>query len=83
MAEDCGDSQRELAQLWKKARKDGCMPPWEQAKVSGLKEARPIALHSRSKAARTEPTKFVRLQKASAANGCRLHRLEDLKASVE
>ena len=43
----------------------------------------PIALHSRSKAAKTEPKKFVRLQKASTASGCRLFRLEDLKAFVE
>ena len=28
--------QRELAQLWKRARKDGCMPPWQQAKVEPL-----------------------------------------------
>lgn len=39
MAEDFESDQRELAQLWKKARKDGCMPPWQQAKVFGLKEA--------------------------------------------
>ena len=39
MAEDFESDQRELAQLWKKARKDGCMSPWQQAKVFGLKEA--------------------------------------------
>ena len=32
------DEQRELSQLWKKAR-TGCMTPWQQAKVYGLKEA--------------------------------------------
>ena len=37
MAHD--DEQQELAQLWKKARKDGCMSPWQQAKAFGLKEA--------------------------------------------
>ena len=39
MAEDFECEQRELAQLWKKARKDGCMPPWQQAKVFGLRES--------------------------------------------
>ena len=39
MAEDFESDQTELAQLWKKARKDGCMSPWQQAKVFGLKEA--------------------------------------------
>ena len=39
MAGDFETEQRELAQLWKKARKDGCMSPWQQAKVFGLKEA--------------------------------------------
>ena len=39
MAEEFDHDQRELAQLWKRARKDGCMPPWQQAKVFGLKEA--------------------------------------------
>ena len=39
MAEDFESEQTELAQLWKKARKDGCMSPWQQAKVFGLKEA--------------------------------------------
>ena len=43
----------------------------------------PIALHSRSNAANTEPTKIVRLQKASTAHGCRLFRLEDLKEFVK
>ena len=37
MADAFGDEQQELAQLWKKARKDGCMSPWQQAKASGLK----------------------------------------------
>ena len=39
MAEDFESNQQELSQLWKKARQDGCMPPWQQAKVFGLKEA--------------------------------------------
>ena len=39
MAEEFDTEQRELSQLWKKARKDGCMAPWQQAKVFGLKEA--------------------------------------------
>ena len=39
MADAFDNEQRELSQLWKKARKDGCLPPWEQAKVFGLKEA--------------------------------------------
>ena len=39
MADDFEDEQQELAQLWKKARKDGCMSPWQQAKAFGLKEA--------------------------------------------
>ena len=38
-----GDSfeteQRQLSQLWKKARKDGCLSPWEQAKAFALNEA--------------------------------------------
>ena len=33
------EDQRELCQLWKKARKDGCMSPWQQAKAYGLSEA--------------------------------------------
>ena len=33
------DEQRELSQLWKKARKNGCMSPCQQAKGHGLKEA--------------------------------------------
>ena len=33
------EDQRELCQLWKKARKDGCMSPWQQAKAYGLNEA--------------------------------------------
>ena len=39
MADDFEGDQRELCQLWKKARKDGCMAPWQQARVFGLKEA--------------------------------------------
>ena len=31
MAHALDDEQRELCQLWKKARKDGCMSPWQQA----------------------------------------------------
>ena len=33
------DEQTQLGQLWKKARKDGCMSPWQQARVFGLNEA--------------------------------------------
>ena len=39
MANAFDDEQRELCQLWKKARKDGCMSPWQQAKAYGLNEA--------------------------------------------
>ena len=39
MSASFDDEQRELSQLWKKARKDGCMSPWQQAKAYGLKEA--------------------------------------------
>ena len=39
MCDSFEDEQRELSQLWKKARKDGCMSPWQQAKAYGLKEA--------------------------------------------
>ena len=39
MADAFDDEQRELSQLWKKARKDGCMSPWQQAKAYGLSEA--------------------------------------------
>ena len=39
MAEEFASDQEELAQLWKRARKDGCMSPWQQAKVFALKEA--------------------------------------------
>ena len=39
MAEDFESDQTELAQLWKKTRKDGCISSWQQAKVFGLKEA--------------------------------------------
>ena len=33
------EEQRQLGQLWKKARKDGCMSPWQQARVCDLSEA--------------------------------------------
>ena len=33
------DEQTQLGQLWKQARKDGCMSPWQQARVFGLNEA--------------------------------------------
>ena len=33
------DEHTQLGQLWKKARKDGCMSPWQQARVFGLNEA--------------------------------------------
>ena len=39
MADTFKDEQQLLARLWKKARKDGCMPPWQQARVYGLNEA--------------------------------------------
>ena len=39
MGEEFVDEQRQLGQLWKKARKDGCMSPWQQARVFGLSEA--------------------------------------------
>ena len=39
MSDSFDDAQRSLSQLWKKARKDGCMSPWQQAKAYGLKEA--------------------------------------------
>ena len=39
MAEEFEDEQRQLGQLWKKARKDGCMSPWQHARVFGLSEA--------------------------------------------
>ena len=39
MASAFEDEQRQLCQLWKKARKDGCMTPWQQAKAYGLNEA--------------------------------------------
>ena len=38
-ARDVEDEQRQLSQLWKRARKDGCMSPWQQAKVYALHEA--------------------------------------------
>ena len=39
MTETFADEQRQLCQLWKKARKDGCLAPWQQARVYGLSEA--------------------------------------------
>ena len=39
MADEFESDQRELAQLWQKARKDGGLPPWQQAKAFGLKQA--------------------------------------------
>ena len=33
------EEQRQLGQLWKKANKDGCMSPRQQARVCGLSEA--------------------------------------------
>ena len=39
MTADFEDEQTQLGQLWKKARKDGCMSPWQQARVFGLSEA--------------------------------------------
>ena len=39
MSSNFEEEQRQLCQLWKKARKDGCMPPWQQARVYGLSEA--------------------------------------------
>ena len=39
MADSFEEEQQQLAQLWKKARKDGCMTPWQQARVFGLNEA--------------------------------------------
>ena len=37
----CGHAmaQRELAQAWKRACKDGCLSPWQQALAYGLSEA--------------------------------------------
>ena len=39
MAASFAESQCELAQAWKRARKDGCMSPWQQALAFGLNEA--------------------------------------------
>ena len=39
MADEFAEEQRQLGQIWKKARKDGCMSPWQQARVFGLNEA--------------------------------------------
>ena len=39
MSASFDEEQQQLAQLWKKARKDGCLPPWEQARAFGLSEA--------------------------------------------
>ena len=33
MADSFEEEQRQLSQLWKKARKDGCLSPWQQAKT--------------------------------------------------
>ena len=39
MADELETEQRELSQMWKKARKDGCLSHWQQAKAVGLAEA--------------------------------------------
>ena len=39
MADTFAEEQGQLSQLWKKARKDGCMIPWQQARAFGLNEA--------------------------------------------
>ena len=39
MASSFAEDQRQLGQAWKRARKDGCMAPWQQALVFGLNEA--------------------------------------------
>ena len=39
MADELEHEQQQLSQLWKKARKDGCMSPWQQARVFALNEA--------------------------------------------
>ena len=41
MADTFEAEQRQLGQLWKKARKDGCLAPWQQACVYGLHQAWP------------------------------------------
>ena len=39
MAGTFEDEQRKLGQLWKKARKDGCLSAWQQARAYGPSEA--------------------------------------------
>ena len=39
MEQTLQEEQQQLSQLWKKARKDGCLSPWQQARVFGLNEA--------------------------------------------
>ena len=39
MAASLEEDQQTLCQLWKRPRKDGCLSPWQQAKVFGLMEA--------------------------------------------
>ena len=39
MADEFDTEQRELSQLWKKTRKDGCLALWQQARVFALKDA--------------------------------------------
>ena len=39
MAGTFEDEQCQLGQLWKKARKDGCLSAWQQARAYGLSEA--------------------------------------------
>ena len=39
MTEAFDEEQRQLSQLWKRARRDGCLSPWQQARVYGLCEA--------------------------------------------
>ena len=39
MADAFAQEQRQLGQAWKKARTDGCLSPWQQARVYGLHEA--------------------------------------------
>ena len=39
MAGSLDEEQQQLSQLWKKAKRDGCMSPWQQARVYGLSEA--------------------------------------------
>ena len=39
MAGEFENEPPQLGQLWKKARKDGCLSPWQQARAFGLSEA--------------------------------------------